>query len=81
MAKAATAVKNTPLSAALRWQLRRFPTGELPLRRRAPRTSRNGNMHYTSSQSLIFPARRWRNLMNQELSRVGQSQARWGTLG
>jgi MarR family transcriptional regulator for hemolysin len=37
-------------------------------------------MHYTFSQSLIFLARRWRNLMNHELSSVGQSQARWGTL-
>jgi len=37
-------------------------------------------MYYTFSQSLIFLSRRWRNLMNQELSRVGQSQARWGTL-
>jgi MarR family transcriptional regulator for hemolysin len=37
-------------------------------------------MHYTFAQSLIFLARRWRNLMNQELSSVGQSQARWGTL-
>jgi MarR family transcriptional regulator for hemolysin len=37
-------------------------------------------MHYTFSQSLIFLARRWRNLMNQELRSVGQSQARWGTL-
>jgi len=25
-------------------------------------------------------ARRWRNLMNEELRAVGQSQARWGTL-
>jgi hypothetical protein len=37
-------------------------------------------MHYTFSQSLIFLARRWRNLMNHELGSVGQSQARWGTL-
>ena len=38
------------------------------------------DLHYTFSQSLIFLARRWRNLMNHELSSVGQSQARWGTL-
>jgi MarR family transcriptional regulator for hemolysin len=80
--KAAKSVKKAPLSAALRWQPTVSPTGELLLRRRAPEDeSGNGeNMHYTFSQSLIFLARRWRNLMNQELSRVGQSQARWGTL-
>ena len=32
------------------------------------------------AQSLVFVSRRWRNLMNQELGRVGQSQARWTTL-
>ena len=80
--KAAKSVKKAPLSAALRWQPTVSPTGELLLRRRAPEDeSGNGeNIHYTFSQSLIFLARRWRNLMNQELSRVGQSQARWGTL-
>ena len=80
--KAAKSVKKAPLSAALRWQPTVSPAGELLLRRRAPEDeSGNGeNMHYTFSQSLIFLARRWRNLMNQELSRVGQSQARWGTL-
>jgi MarR family transcriptional regulator for hemolysin len=29
---------------------------------------------------LAFVARRWRNLMNQEMAALGQSQARWGTL-
>src|SRR5690242_10127178 len=32
------------------------------------------------SQGLAFVARRWRNLMNQEMAALGQSQARWGTL-
>src|ERR1700742_2917020 len=65
----------------LRWQPTVSPTGELLLRRReSPEPGSSADMHYTFSQSLIFLARRWRNLMNQELSRVGQSQARWGTL-
>jgi MarR family transcriptional regulator for hemolysin len=65
----------------LRWQPTVSATGELLLRRREgldPGVAED--MHYTFSQSLIFLARRWRNLMNQELSSVGQSQARWGTL-
>ncbi len=37
-------------------------------------------MNYPFSQGLTFVARRWRNLMNEELRAVGQSQARWGTL-
>src|SRR5215475_10209807 len=36
--------------------------------------------HDRFAQSLVFVSRRWRNLMNQELGRVGQSQARWVTL-
>ena len=36
--------------------------------------------HEKFAQSLVFVSRRWRNLMNQELGRVGQSQARWSTL-
>jgi MarR family transcriptional regulator, transcriptional regulator for hemolysin len=67
--------------AALRWQPTVSPTGELLLRRRNDAELQAGeDIHYTFSQSLVFLARRWRNLMNQELSRVGQSQARWGTL-
>jgi len=66
---------------SLRWEPTVSPTGELLLRRREPRASDGGeDLHYTFAQSLIFLARRWRNLMNQHLSRVGQSQARWGTL-
>ena len=49
-------------------------------RRETPEPGNREDMHYTFSQSLIFLARRWRNLMNHELSSVGQSQARWGTL-
>ena len=37
-------------------------------------------MNYPFAQGLTFVARRWRNLMNEELRAVGQSQARWGTL-
>jgi MarR family transcriptional regulator for hemolysin len=71
----------TASAPALRWEPTVSPTGELLLRRREIGEPGNGeDMHYTFSQSLIFLARRWRNLMNQELSGVGQSQARWGTL-
>ncbi len=75
------ASKAAPARRELPWQPTVSPTGELLLRRRqenepAPRE----DIHYTFSQSLIFLARRWRNLMNDELSAVGQSQARWGTL-
>ena len=88
-------VKKAPAApaTALRWEPTVSPTGELLLRRRevtepggrehppaATHMRSRDDMHYTFSQSLIFLARRWRNLMNQELSRVGQSQARWGTL-
>jgi MarR family transcriptional regulator for hemolysin len=70
-----------PTPATLRWEPTVSSTGELLLRRReAGDQGSREDMHYTFSQSLIFLARRWRNLMNQELSRVGQSQARWGTL-
>ena len=51
------------------------------LRRCEAGDPQHGNdLHYTFAQSLTFLARRWRNLMNQELRSVGQSQARWGTL-
>jgi MarR family transcriptional regulator, transcriptional regulator for hemolysin len=76
-----TRLVTRPVSAPLRWEPTVSPTGELLLRRReAAEQGRGEDMHYTFSQSLIFLARRWRNLMNQELSSVGQSQARWGTL-
>ncbi len=38
------------------------------------------SVHDRFAQTLAFVSRRWRNLMNQELGRVGQSQARWSTL-
>ena len=37
-------------------------------------------LHDRFAQGLVFVSRRWRNLMNQELGRIGQSQARWTTL-
>lgn len=37
-------------------------------------------MNYPFAQGLTFVARRWRNLMNEELRALGQSQARWGAL-
>ncbi|MEP7245284.1 MAG: MarR family transcriptional regulator [Gammaproteobacteria bacterium] len=55
--------------------------GELFLRRRhAPGDGEAQNLNYPFSQGLTFVARRWRNLMNEELRAVGQSQARWGIL-
>jgi MarR family transcriptional regulator for hemolysin len=78
-ASRASASRAAVLAPALRWQPTVSPTGELLLRRREAGDPAE-DMHYTFAQSLIFLARRWRNLMNQELSSVGQSQARWGTL-
>ena len=68
----------------MRWMPEVSSSGELFLRRRevdgegAP--AGPGSMNYPFSQGLTFVARRWRNLMNEELRAVGQSQARWGTL-
>jgi MarR family transcriptional regulator, transcriptional regulator for hemolysin len=77
----ATRSESAAAAPALRWEPMVSPTGELLLRRRETAEPGIGeDMHYTFSQSLIFLARRWRNLMNHELSSVGQSQARWGTL-
>ena len=68
-------------ASTLRWEPTVSATGELLLRRREGSEPGPGeDLHYTFSQSLIFLARRWRNLMNHELGSVGQSQARWGTL-
>jgi MarR family transcriptional regulator for hemolysin len=56
-------------------------SGELFLRRREVADSgRRDEMNYPFSQGFMFLARRWRNLMNEELRAVGQSQARWSTL-
>jgi MarR family transcriptional regulator for hemolysin len=67
----------------MRWMPEVSSSGELFLRRRevdAEGATGPGNMNYPFSQGLTFVARRWRNLMNEQLRAVGQSQARWGTL-
>ncbi len=65
----------------LRWMPEVSSSGELFLRRREVEEAGSpGDMNYPFSQGLTFVARRWRNLMNEELRAVGQSQARWGTL-
>jgi MarR family transcriptional regulator, transcriptional regulator for hemolysin len=64
----------------LRWVPEVSSSGELFLRRREAEEGAPGDMNYPFSQGLTFVARRWRNLMNEELRAVGQSQARWGTL-
>lgn len=64
-----------------RWVPAVSRSGELFLRRRdTPKKGAGADMNYPFSQGLTFVARRWRNLMNEELRAVGQSQARWGTL-
>jgi MarR family transcriptional regulator for hemolysin len=66
---------------SMRWMPEVSSSGELFLRRReVEEEGALGDMNYPFSQGLIFVARRWRNLMNEELRAVGQSQARWGTL-
>ena len=65
----------------MRWMPEVSDSGELFLRRReVTESGRPGDMNYPFSQGLTFVARRWRNLMNEELRALGQSQARWGTL-
>jgi MarR family transcriptional regulator, transcriptional regulator for hemolysin len=65
----------------MRWMPEVSDSGELFLRRREVAESGSADdMNYPFSQGLTFVARRWRNLMNEELRAVGQSQARWGTL-
>jgi MarR family transcriptional regulator for hemolysin len=65
----------------MRWMPEVSASGELFLRRREVEEEGNpGDMNYPFSQGLTFVARRWRNLMNEELRAVGQSQARWGIL-
>ncbi|HEV7715433.1 MAG TPA: MarR family transcriptional regulator [Steroidobacteraceae bacterium] len=65
----------------MRWMPEVSGSGELFLRRREVEEAGSpGDMNYPFSQGLTFVARRWRNLMNEELRAVGQSQARWGTL-
>jgi MarR family transcriptional regulator, transcriptional regulator for hemolysin len=75
-------VKRAGAEEHLRWMPEVSSTGELFLKRREVEEEGGapGNMNYPFSQGLTFVARRWRNLMNEELRAVGQSQARWGTL-
>jgi MarR family transcriptional regulator for hemolysin len=55
--------------------------GELLLRRGESHDIETANHLYAPfARGLTFVARRWRNLMDQELQAVGQSHARWGTL-
>jgi MarR family transcriptional regulator, transcriptional regulator for hemolysin len=63
----------------LRWFADVSTEGELLLRYRAPQPAES-QTQYPFAQGLTFLARRWRNLMNEELQAVGQSHARWGTL-
>ncbi len=66
---------------SVRWMPDVSPSGELFLRRvDPPETGAVEDMRYSFSQGLTFVARRWRNLMNEELRAVNQSQARWGVL-
>ena len=66
---------------AQRWFAGVSADGELLLRRREiGDPDADGHIKYSFSQGLTFVARRWRNLMNEELQAVGQSHARWGTL-
>lgn len=54
--------------------------GELFLRRADDEQLANNPVQYSFSQGLTFVARRWRNVMNDALLKVGQSHVRWGTL-
>lgn len=66
----------------VRWKPEVSPSGELYLRRTelTAHPDRPDEMNYPFAQGLTFVARRWRNLMNEELRAIGQSQARWGVL-
>jgi MarR family transcriptional regulator, transcriptional regulator for hemolysin len=65
----------------MRWVPEVSGSGELVLKRtELPGNERAGEMHYPFAQGLTFVARRWRNLLNEELRELGQSQARWGAL-
>lgn len=70
--------------SASRWVVGASEKGELYLRRqpagRAKAADAPQDIDYPFAQSFTFVARRWRNLMNEELRAVGQTDARWGTL-
>lgn len=64
-----------------RWHAGVSPDGELLLRRSdSGESDAEGHIKYSFSQGLTFVARRWRNVMNEELLEFGQSHVRWGTL-
>ena len=66
---------------AQRWVAGVSVDGELVLRRRdAADSDADGHIKYSFSQGLTFVARRWRNVMNEDLYEFGQSHVRWGTL-
>jgi MarR family transcriptional regulator, transcriptional regulator for hemolysin len=68
-------------SKAQRWFAGVSPDGELVLRRRDHNDSdAESHIKYSFSQGLTFVARRWRNVMNEDLFEFGQSHVRWGTL-
>jgi MarR family transcriptional regulator, transcriptional regulator for hemolysin len=68
-------------AASLAWVAGVSADGELLLRRGESHDVATANPLYAPfARGLTFVARRWRNLMNQELQAVGQSHARWGTL-
>ena len=64
------------------WMADVSKNGELFLHRtdKPVRGHESEGMKYPFTQGLTFVARRWRNLMNEELRAIGQSQARWGAL-
>jgi MarR family transcriptional regulator for hemolysin len=65
----------------MRWMPEVSKNGELFLRRtERPPQGEGEDIKYPFSQGLTFVARRWRNLMNEELRAIGQSQARYSTL-
>jgi MarR family transcriptional regulator for hemolysin len=68
-------------SKAQRWFAGVSPDGELVLRRRDDADlDADDHIKYSFSQGLTFVARRWRNVMNDDLYEFGQSHVRWGTL-
>ena len=72
-------------TSASRWVVGASTKGELYLRRRPAERAAAADdplqdIDYPFAQSFTFVARRWRNLMNDELRAVGQTDARWGTL-
>jgi MarR family transcriptional regulator, transcriptional regulator for hemolysin len=68
-------------NAVMQWIPEVSASGELFLKRmQQPGGERTQETQYPFAQGLTFVARRWRNLMNEELRALGQSQARWGAL-